>query len=71
MTGITGIRIELLTDASLPNNGPGRNPANGNFVLTEFKVDQAVPEVSTTASLALGVMVMAGFHLIRRRNRRR
>ena len=34
---ITGIRLEALTDPSLPNHGPGR-PANGNFVLSEVKV---------------------------------
>jgi hypothetical protein len=31
---ITGLRIEALTDADLPNGGPGH--AGGNFVLTEF-----------------------------------
>jgi hypothetical protein len=35
---ITGIRLEVLTDPSLPKNGPGRSAANGNFVLNEFKV---------------------------------
>ncbi len=34
---ITAIRLEVLTDPSLPNKGPGRAP-NGNFVLTEFRV---------------------------------
>jgi len=38
LTGITGIRLEALTDPSLPNNGPGRQPLNGNFVLSEFTV---------------------------------
>ncbi len=36
---ITGIRLEVLRDASLPQGGPGRNSWNGNFVLTEFTVD--------------------------------
>jgi hypothetical protein len=36
-TGITAIRLEALTDPSLPNQGPGRAP-NGNFVLYELKV---------------------------------
>ncbi len=40
VTGITGIRLEVLTDPSLPGNGPGRG-ANGNFVLSEFKVTVA------------------------------
>ena len=36
LVGITGIRLETLTDPSLPNRGPGRYPLNGNFVLSEF-----------------------------------
>jgi hypothetical protein len=33
---LTGIRIEVLTDSTLPGNGPGRAP-NGNFVLSEMR----------------------------------
>ncbi len=36
-TGITGLRLEVLPDPSLPAQGPGR-AANGNFVLHELKV---------------------------------
>jgi hypothetical protein len=36
--GITAIRLEVLTDPTLPNQGPGRSPSNGNFVLNEFTV---------------------------------
>jgi hypothetical protein len=36
-SGITGIRLEVLPDPSLPGKGPGRAP-NGNFVLNEFRV---------------------------------
>jgi len=43
MAGITGVRLEVLTDASLPGNGPGR-AANGNFVLNDFKVTAADAE---------------------------
>lgn len=32
---ITGIRLEVLPDPSLPNNGPGRNPSGG-FLLSEL-----------------------------------
>ncbi|MBI3412338.1 MAG: DUF1553 domain-containing protein [Planctomycetes bacterium] len=39
LIGITGIRLELLTDGKLPKKGPGRAPNNGNFVLNEFKVE--------------------------------
>ncbi len=34
---ITAVRLEVLTDPSLPNNGPGRAD-NGNFALSEFRV---------------------------------
>ena len=34
---ITGIRLQVLPDNSLPGKGPGR-ASNGNFVLNEFKV---------------------------------
>jgi hypothetical protein len=37
LTGITGIRLEVLADPSLPAKGPGR-ASNGNFVLNEFRV---------------------------------
>ncbi len=35
LSGITGFRVEVLPDKSLPRNGPGR-AGNGNFVLSEF-----------------------------------
>lgn len=38
--GITGIKLEALTDDRLPNRGPGR-AQNGNFVLSEFQVEWA------------------------------
>ena len=37
LTGLTGVRLEVLPDPSLPGKGPGRAP-NGNFVLNEFRV---------------------------------
>jgi hypothetical protein len=40
LTGITGVRLEVLPDPSLPQTGPGRAP-NGNFVLSEFRVTAA------------------------------
>jgi hypothetical protein len=36
--GVTGIRLEVLEDDSLPDSGPGRFE-NGNFVLTEIQID--------------------------------
>ncbi|MDB6057626.1 MAG: hypothetical protein JWO95_1470 [Verrucomicrobiales bacterium] len=38
LTNITGFRLEALRDPNLPGYGPGRAP-NGNFVLSEFRVD--------------------------------
>lgn len=38
LVGITGVRLEVLAEGTLPAKGPGRAP-NGNFVLNEFKVD--------------------------------
>ena len=35
LSGITGVRLELLADDKLPKKGPGRND-DGNFVLTEL-----------------------------------
>ena len=37
---ITGIRLEALTDRSLPRRGAGR-ASNANFVLTEFELESA------------------------------
>jgi WD40 repeat protein/mono/diheme cytochrome c family protein len=37
LRGITAVRLEVLTDARLPQQGPGL-AADGNFVLTEFEV---------------------------------
>jgi WD40 repeat protein len=41
LAGITGFKLEALSDKSLPKNGPGRAKDDGNFVLTEFEVKQA------------------------------
>lgn len=51
VTNVTGIRLEVLEDPSLPTNGPGMY-SNGNFVLTELEVE-AVPEPATLSLLAL------------------
>lgn len=40
LPAITGVRVELLPDDSLPAKGPGRAP-NGNLVLNEFKLTAA------------------------------
>ena len=38
---ITGVRIEVLSDPSLPHNGPGRD-SEGNFFLSDFDVEVAL-----------------------------
>ncbi len=40
LEGIAAVRLEVLTDPSLPRTGPGRAP-DGNFVLTEFQLSAA------------------------------
>ena len=37
LRGLTGVRLEVMTDESLPQRGPGRQD-NGNLHLSEFKV---------------------------------
>ncbi|MEE3001559.1 MAG: PSD1 and planctomycete cytochrome C domain-containing protein [Planctomycetota bacterium] len=36
---VHAIRLEAMRDTQLPGGGPGRNPDNGNIVLSEFQVD--------------------------------
>ncbi len=43
VAGITGIRLEAFADDRLPAKGPGR-AQNGNFVLTEFRVEHAAAD---------------------------
>ena len=42
-TSISAIRLEIMTDKSLPKGGPGRVEP-GNFILSEFKVEAAAAE---------------------------
>jgi len=44
--GITGLRLEVLTDDSLPKKGPGRQE-NGNFHLTDLRVLAVRSDTST------------------------
>ncbi len=48
LAGITAIRLEVLTDPSLPMMGPGR-ASNGNFALNEFQV-KAWPRANPAAA---------------------
>ena len=58
LSGITGVRLDVLKDASLPANGPGFYP-NGNFVLTEIQLAATpIPEPSAY------VLILVGFSLL-------
>src|SRR6185437_14051304 len=46
LTNITAFRLEALTDPNLPHGGPGRS-TTGNFVLTQFEVDEVTPDGKT------------------------
>ena len=48
LTGITGVRLEVLSDPSLPAGGPGRD-AEGNFFLSDFDVQAAPVDKPTSA----------------------
>jgi hypothetical protein len=72
LSGITGIRLEVLEDPSLPTDGPGRYFTNGNFVLTEFTVDAtagaeagAVPEPATAGLMLAAFGALACLRLRR------
>jgi hypothetical protein len=40
LDAVTGIRLEALTDDSLPDNGPGlRADGSANFALSDFRLD--------------------------------
>jgi mono/diheme cytochrome c family protein len=51
--GITAVRLEVLTDDSLPHKGPGRQD-NGNLHVSEFRV-QAAPRSNPTARQAVAL----------------
>lgn len=70
-TAITGIRLEVLVNGLLPSNGPGTQPSNGNFVLTEITLDQSVSTIPVPAALPLfgtGLAIM-GFVGWRRKHK--
>ncbi len=48
MHGVTAFRLEVLPDARLPDNGPGRDET-GDFRLAEFRVSLAAPDQTSTA----------------------
>ncbi|WP_435006856.1 PSD1 and planctomycete cytochrome C domain-containing protein [Tundrisphaera lichenicola] len=61
--GVTSIRLEALTDSSLPSKGPGRAP-NGNFVLVSLTAtgpaDQPISLTSASADVSQQGFEVAG-----------
>jgi hypothetical protein len=49
---ITGLKLEVLSDESLPHKGPGRQPENGNLHLSEFKVKADAKDVAIARATA-------------------
>ncbi|HVR83769.1 MAG TPA: hypothetical protein VMU54_05610, partial [Planctomycetota bacterium] len=58
--GIAALRLEVLTDRSLPASGPGR-AHNGNFVLTELQV-QVLPDTETATGTPIPIERAAAEH---------
>src|SRR6185437_480612 len=46
LTGITAIRLQVLSDDRLPHNGPGRSES-GNFVLTHLSASARPSDASS------------------------
>ena len=64
LDNITGVRLEVFQDPSLPRGGPGRFE-NGNFVLTEFTLDASpavVPEPGTFILFGSGLVGLLGYY---------
>src|SRR5262249_8797917 len=38
LDAVAALRLEVLADDALPHRGPGRNPGNGNFHLSEIRL---------------------------------
>jgi len=68
LSSITGFRLDVLEDTSLPHDGPGRQPVNGNFVLTEFEVDAVIVPLPSAACVGLGLLGALGLGRRSRRN---
>ncbi len=63
---ITGFRLDVMKDASLPSGGPGREASAGNFPMSGFIVS-SVPEPARGACLAIGRAAMLGIGRARQR----
>ena len=69
LSQITAFLLEAIDDdtSGLPTGGPGR-ASNGNFVVTDFRVEARVPEPSTLLLSNLGLL---GLAFVSRRRRKR
>ena len=67
-SGITGVRLEVIEDPSLPFSGPGSQVNNGNLVLSEITLTatSTIPEPTTLTLFAIGLAGL-GFAGWRRR----
>jgi hypothetical protein len=69
-TDITGIRIEVFEDSSMPSNGPGHY-SDGNLVLTEFTADFTEVydpgyidgDLQVTEDAGIGIAPISGYRL--------
>lgn len=67
LKGISGLRLELLPEKSLPSKGPGVG-TNGNFVLTELEIEIAHPDQadqweSVSVSSSVASLTQANFDI--------
>ncbi|HFD86339.1 MAG TPA: hypothetical protein ENJ35_01535 [Gammaproteobacteria bacterium] len=69
ISSITGIRLEVLEDPSLPFNGPGLHANNGNFLLTEMTLDAAAVVPIPGAALLFGSGILGLFGCCGRRRK--
>ena len=53
LSGLSAIRVEVIADDSLPRQGPGRQPDNGNLHLSEIQVQLFEPGAETSRALSL------------------
>jgi len=56
---ITAVRLELLTDDSLPHKGPGRNPGDGSAILSSFSVAPMLADPKPVAARFVRVEIQA------------
>ncbi len=60
LKGITGFRLELLTDPNLPRSGPGR-AADGSLYISEFSVEAGPPDKPDPSDQAILAQASADF----------